>query len=119
MKGDNMIKNRSKKNIASYILLAALMLGIFYFFTVLNKTVNKLTYSELITSMEKGDVTELKITPNNNAGIYELTGKLKKYKENESFSSQAPLADETIKEIYEGRKNYGFEVKATSDPASS
>lgn len=114
-----MIKNRSKKNIASYILLAALMLGIFYFFTVLNKTVNKLTYSELITSMEKGDVTELKITPNNNAGIYELTGKLKKYKENESFSSQAPLADETIKEIYEGRKNYGFEVKATSDPASS
>ena len=50
MKGDNMIKKSSKKNIASYILLGVLMLGIFYFFTVLNKTVNKLTYSELITS---------------------------------------------------------------------
>ena len=114
-----MIKKSSKKNVVSYILLGALILGIFYFFTILNRTVNKLTYSEFITSMEKGNVTELKITPNNSAGIYELTGKLKKYKENETFESQAPLADETIKEIYEGRKNYGFEVKAASDPSSS
>ena len=70
-------------------------------------------------AMDNKEITEMTITPNNNAGIYELTGKMKDYKENESFSASAPLADETIKEIYEGRKNYGFEVKASSDPSSS
>ena len=70
-------------------------------------------------AMDNKEITEMTITPNNNAGIYELTGKMKDYDDNESFSASAPLADETIKEIYEGRKNYGFEVKASSDPSSS
>ena len=72
-----------------------------------------------MSAMDKKEITEMTITPNNNAGIYELTGKMKDYKENESFSSSAPLSDSTIKEVYEGRKNYGFDVKAASDPSSS
>lgn len=114
-----MSKKTVKKSIFSYILLALLIFGVIYFFTVLNKKVNDLTYSELMTAMEKNEITEMTITPNNNAGVYELTGKMKDYKENESFSSEAPLASETIKEIYDGRKSYGFEVKAASDPSSS
>lgn len=114
-----MSKKTVKKSIFSYILLALLIFGVIYFFTVLNKKVNDLTYSELMTAMEKNEITEMTITPNNNAGVYELTGKMKDYKENESFTSEAPLASETIKEIYDGRKSYGFEVKAASDPSSS
>ena len=114
-----MSKKTVKKSIFSYILLALLIFGVIYFFTVLNKKVNDLTYSELMKAMDKKEITEMTITPNNNAGIYELTGKMKDYDDNESFSASAPLADETIKEIYEGRKNYGFEVKASSDPSSS
>ena len=108
-----------KKSIFSYILLALIIFGVIYFFTVLNKKVNDLSYSQLIKSMDKNKITELKITPNNNAGVYELTGKMKGYKDNESFKASAPLADETIKELYEGRNNYGFEVKASADPSSS
>ena len=114
-----MSKKTVKKSIFSYILLALLIFGVIYFFTVLNKKVNDLTYSELMKAMDNKEITEMTITPNNNAGIYELTGKMKDYDDNESFSASAPLADETIKEIYEGRKNYGFEVKASSDPSSS
>ena len=114
-----MNKKVVKKSIFSYILLALIIFGVIYFFTVLNKKVNELSYSELIKSMEKKQITELKITPNNSAGVYELTGKMKKYDDNESFKASAPLADETIKELYEGRNNYGFEVKASADPSSS
>ena len=108
-----------KKSIFSYILLALIIFGVIYFFTVLNKKVNDLSYSALIKSMDKNKITELKITPNNSAGVYELTGKMKGYKENESFKASAPLTDETIKELYEGRNEYGFEVKASADPSSS
>ena len=115
----NMNKKVVKKSIFSYVLLALVIFGVIYFFTVLNKKVNDLSYSQLIKSMDKNKITELKITPNNSAGVYELTGKMKGYKENESFKSSAPLADETIKELYEGRNDYGFEVKAAADPSSS
>ena len=108
-----------KKSIFSYILLALIIFGVIYFFTVLNKKVNDMSYSELIKSMDKNKITELKITPNNSAGVYELTGKMKDYKDNESFKASAPLTDETIKELYEGRNEYGFEVKASADPSSS
>ena len=114
-----MNKKVVKKSIFSYILLALVIFGVIYFFTVLNKKVNDLSYSELIKSMDKDKITELKITPNNSAGVYELTGKMKGYKDNESFKASAPLADETIKELYEGRNDYGFEVKAAADPSSS
>lgn len=114
-----MSKKTVKKSVFSYVLLALLIFGVIYFFTVLNKKVNDLSYSELMSAMDKKEITEMTITPNNNAGIYELTGKMKDYKENESFSSSAPLSDSTIKEVYEGRKNYGFDVKAASDPSSS
>ena len=114
-----MNKKVVKKSIFSYILLAVVILGVLYFFNILNKKVNDLSYSEFINAMNKGEVTELTITPSGGAGIYELTGKLKDYKENETFSANAPIADETIKEIYEGRTEYDFELKTKSDPSSS
>ena len=114
-----MNKKVVKKSIFSYILLAVVILGVIYFFNVLNKKVNDLSYSEFINAMNKGEVTELTITPSGGAGVYSLTGKMKDYKENETFSATAPIADETIKEIYEGRAEYDFELKTKSDPSSS
>ena len=68
----------------------------------LNRKVNNLSYSELIKAIDNGEVTELVITPSGSAGVYQLTGTMKNYKENETFSATAPMADETIKQIYEG-----------------
>ena len=114
-----MNKKVVKKSIFSYVILAAIIFGVIYMFTAFNRKVNDLSYSELMTAMDKKKITELTITPNTSAGNYELTGKLKGYEENESFSAGAPLSDETIKEIYEGRENYDFEVKTANDPSSS
>ena len=66
-----MNKKVVKKSIVSYILLAVVILGVIYFFNVLNKKVNDLSYSEFINAMNKGEVTELTITPSGGAGIYQ------------------------------------------------
>ena len=113
-----MSKKVVKKSIFSYVILALVILGVIYFLNVLNKKVNDLSYSEFINAMNKGEITELTITPSGSAGIYQLTGTMKDYKENESFKASAPIADETIKEIYEGRAEYDFELKTKSDPSS-
>ena len=113
-----MNKKVVKKSLFSYLLLAIVIIGVLYFFNALNKKVNNLDYSELMKAMDKGEITEMTITPSGSAGIYELTGKLKNYKENETFIASAPLADETIKEIYEGRVESDFALKAKSDPSS-
>ena len=114
-----MRKKSVKRSIASWVALIIIFLGVIYLFNVFNRTINKLSYSELMKAMDKNKITELNITPNSSAGIYELTGKMKNYKENETFQASAPLADETIKEIYEGRKEYDFDVSTSSDPSSS
>ena len=113
-----MNKKVVKKSLFSYLLLALVIIGVLYFFNALNRKVNDLDYSELMDAMNKGEITELTITPSNGAGIYELTGKLKDYNENESFASSAPLADETIKRIYEGRVESDFTLKTKADPSS-
>ncbi len=114
-----MKKRTLKKSLISYAVLGLIIIGVIYFFTVLNKKVNNLSYSELMKAMDNKEITEVTITPSGSAGIYELTGKLKDYKEEESFYAEAPLTDETIKEIYKGRKSYDFKVTAKSDPSSS
>ena len=114
-----MKKKVVKKSIISYVLLALVILGVLYVFNVLNRKVNNLSYSELIKAMDNGEVTELVITPSGSAGVYQLTGTMKDYKENETFSATAPMADETIKQIYEGRVEYDFNLKTKSDPSSS
>ena len=114
-----MNKKVVKKSIFSYVILALVILGVIYFLNVLNKKVNDLSYSEFINAMNKGEITELTITPSGSAGVYQLTGTMKDYKENESFKATAPIADETIKEIYEGRTEHDFELKTKSDPSSS
>ena len=48
-----MNKKVVKKSIFSYVLLALIIFGVIYFFTVLNKKVNDLSYSQLIKSMDK------------------------------------------------------------------
>ena len=119
-----MDKKVVKRSIFSYIFLFIVILGVFYFINVLNTKVNKLTYSEFLTELENGKVTELTITPNSSQGIYSLTGKLDGYNENETFSTSATLSEETIKQIYDKKspdegEEKDIEIKVAKDPGSS
>ena len=80
-----MNKKEIKKGVLPYVVLIIIMLGVIYFFNVLNIKVNDLTYDSFLNSLNNNEVTEVKIVPSVDGGIYNITGKLKDYKDNEKF----------------------------------
>ena len=114
-----MNKKTVKKSALSYLFLFILIIGVMYLINVLNTKVNQLSYSEFIQKMEAGELVEVNITPSSSAGVYSLSGTLEGYKENESFYVEAPLTDTTIRELYEGRTVYNFDITTEKDPSSS
>ena len=107
-----------KKIISPYIALAFIMI-IVYLIIGLRSDVNKITYSQFQKDLTKNKVTEVEISPNSEGSTYTIYGKLKGYKENEYFSTVAPLSDDTIKYINEMQEKNKFKVTVSSDPASS
>ena len=114
-----MDKKVVKRSIFSYILLAVVILGIFYFMNTLNTKVNTLTYSEFLKDLEDDKITELVINQDASKGIYTLTGKEKDYAENETFSVSGVLSEETLKQIEEAKGENEIEIKVKNDPQSS
>ena len=114
-----MDKKTVKRSLLSYVLLFAVILGIFYFMNTLNTKVNNLTYSEFLEQLKDNKVTELVIKQNSNQGVYSLTGKLEGYKENESFISYGTLSEETLKQIYELKGENEIDISVDTDPQSS
>jgi cell division protease FtsH len=114
-----MRKQNIKRGLVPYLFLFVAIIGIFYFYNVLNKTVNILNYGEFYKAVSKNKVEEITIIPRDRAKIYEIKGKLKDYKETESFSVKVPFSDEIIVMIIDKQKEYGFKLKTVEDPESS
>ena len=114
-----MNKNTIKKGILPYLFLVLIIFGVYYLFNVLNQKVNVLTYNELIEVLDQGTVTEMAITPKERAVVYEISGKLKDYKKNESFFIRVPLTDSVIKNVLEAGSQNDFELITNVDPESS
>ena len=93
-----MKKNTVKKGLMPYLLQLVAALFIIFSTNLFGNKVNVLTYSEFETALNKGNVSELTIIPRNSALVYEVTGKLEGYKDNETFFAKLPLS-ETIMEI--------------------
>ena len=114
-----MNKKATKRTILSYVLIGLIMAGILYFVTVMNKTVNFITYDEFMSQMEKDNVKEITLTPRRGGNVYEVTGTLKDYKEKESFFFRVPLAEEVISKILNGEEVHNFKIITKADPSSS
>ncbi len=114
-----MNKKATKRTVMSYVLIGLIMAGILYFVTVMNKTVNFITYDEFMSQMEKDNVKEITLTPRRSGNVYEITGTLKSYKEKESFFFRVPLAEEVITKILNGEETHGFTIITKADPSSS
>ena len=114
-----MTKKSIKKGFVPYIFLFLILMAIFYFFNVLNKKVNVLTYDEFNELLEKKEVTSITVVPRSNASTYEISGKLKDYNENETFFVRIPKSEQFMNEILSMEKELGFEFKTESDPDSS
>ena len=113
------MKNKLKKSLLPYLFLFIIMLVIVYFVSGMDNKVNVLSYDEFITSLNKGELEELTITPRASAEVYELSGIMKSYKENESFFVRVPLSDTVIKSIVDENSEYDFNIVAEDDPSSN
>ena len=113
------MKKTVKKGLVPYLFFFFVMLGIFYFFYVMNQKVNVLTYDELMKAFDNKQVTEIEVTPKERAKVYEIRGKLSDYKENETFYSRVPLSDAVMNRILDSNDEYSFELVTVADPESS
>ena len=117
MKRNN--NNNVVKQTTPYIILFIVILGTLLFYNIGQTKVNKLTYDELITELSKDTVTNVEITPKSNAGVYNITGKLKDYSKNEEFRVNVPLSETVIEKILTYADNNEFEVKTNTNPENS
>lgn len=115
----NINKNSVKKGFVPYVFLFLVLLGIYYCFVVLNQEVHMLGYNELVVELDKNNVKEVVVTPKSRAGVYEITGSLENYEENESFFVRVPLTDSVIKEILKYNEDDSFTLDTENDPESS
>ena len=92
------------------------MLVLFYMYKVMSIKVNELTFNEFMAKVSSGEVENVEVTPSNDGGVYYIEGKLKEYKENETFKVTAPLSDEVIKELVDGHKEYSAIEVASNLP---
>ncbi len=108
-----------KRNIVPYIFLFLMIIGVYYFFDIMNQKINYITLDEFIKQAEKGQITEIVITPKSRASVYEITGQMKKYEEGESFFLRVPLAEEIMTQIMDVNSKHNFKISTAKDPGSS
>ncbi|MBS7020948.1 MAG: AAA family ATPase, partial [Firmicutes bacterium] len=95
------------------------MLGILYFFNTMNQKVNVLTYDKFMSAASSGKVEEIMITPRSRANVYEISGKMKGYKKNETFFLRVPLAEDVMNKVLDTQKKEKFKLDTATDPESS
>ena len=115
-----MNKKTIKKNLASYIFLILLMVGIYYVAIYKRQNINNINYGDFLSEIEKNNVSEIVIVPNSTSGVYEISGRLKTYGENESFYFKIPMTDTVMKQILNSDQNkLNFKITTKDDPGSS
>ena len=115
-----MNKKNAKKGFLPYVFLIIIMIGIYYMVAISNKKVNDITYDQFLKEIDKNTVTEVTITPKERASVYEISGKLTTYKENETFFLKVPLTDSVISNIISSdSSSLGFKLITNNDPESS
>ena len=114
-----MNKNVVKRGLMPYVFLLIFLFGIMLLFTNLNKEVHEYSYGEFTEAVTNKKVKEITVTPRSRASIYTISGKLKGYKANESFTFNMPLTDETMVKLLKLEDENNFKMTTVTDPESS
>ena len=82
-----------------------------------------ITYVDLLKYIDNGEVKDLKITPRVSSSIYQISGTLRSYGENEYFRIDLPYAEETMEVILskvaeQNQEEKIINLKAVKDPSS-
>ena len=112
-------KINMKKNNYSYLIIFVVMIGILFLLNALNQTTNVLSYDEFLNEINEGTVTEVEITPRSRANLFELSGRLEGYDENETFIVRIPMSEEFMNRLVVFQEDQGFKMQTSADPDSS
>lgn len=113
-------KSKTKQSIP-YIVLALFIIAVLVMANLGDSKVNNLTYDEFLNKLSDNQVTEITTTERKNYGIYNITGKLKGYGENEIFKVDAQLSEKTIEtiETYQSTNEFKWDIKKNPDGNSA
>ena len=120
MKDNNGLDKKTiKKGLLPYLFIFIIMLGVFYYFNVTNTKKNDFTYDEFMEKLDTGKITELEIVTRGSGYVYEATGTLDGYEEDEYFEVVLPLSEQVMKKIVEASDEQDFKLTVHPDPESS
>ena len=74
-----------RRNVSPYIALLFIMVVIYFVVGGVGVSTKNLTYSEFQKYLKDNKVEEITISPNSEGSTYDIKGKLKNSKKNESF----------------------------------
>ena len=112
------VKNKTN-NLTPFIFLLVFIIGCMIIVNMTGSKVNKLSYDEFAESLNNGEIEKLNIITKVRAENYEITGKLKGYKENESFILYLPISEQFLSKILQSEETHNFKLTVKTDPETS
>lgn len=112
--------NRFIRNTGFYLLIFLVTVGIVQFFIGKNETTKELSYSELVQTVQSGNVS--KLTVQIQSGTYLVTGEMKPKangEKGETFTGRAPLADYAMQQLDQLGAAKKFEVEIKKMPGQN
>ena len=110
---------KKNNNLKPFIFLFVFIIGCMILVNIHGNKVNELTIDEFTKHLNNNEISELEIITKVRSENYEVTGKLKDYEKNESFTLYLPISDEFIAKIEAARETQDFKYKNTPDPETS
>ena len=113
---NNIDKKTLKKGLLPYLFVFLIMLCVYYFYSTTNVVKHNYTYDKFMEKLDGDKIKELSVVTRGNGYVYEVTGKLKSYKEDEYFEVVLPLSEEVMKKIVSASDNQEFKLTVHPDP---
>ena len=110
---------KRNNNLAPFVFLFVFIIMCMILVNIQGSVVNELTIDEFTSYLENNQISELELVTKVRSENYEVTGKLKEYDDNESFTLYLPKSDEFIAKIEAARETQDFKYTNTPDPETS
>ena len=110
---------KRNNNLTPFVFLLVFIIGCMILVNLQKNVVNKITIDEFTKYLDSQQIVELQIITKVRSENYEITGKIKDYKENESFILYLPISDEFIEKIELARTAQDFKYTNKPDPETS
>ena len=114
-----MNKKVVKRGLIPYLFLVMFFIAIMLMVNSMNTEVHEITYSKFMKEVAAEEVKEITVTPHTKSSIYTISGKLKDYKNNETFVFDMPLTDETMVKLLDAEAKSNFTINTVADSSTN